>query len=396
MLQRKARSQLTKRLVPLYAAVFLQGFVLWYATEKLFMTSIGFDAATIGVMVALYSAVILLTETPSGILADRWSRKGVVIVAAISLALSGIIGGLSTNIPIFLVSACFWGLYFSLYSGTYDSILYDTLLEETGKSEGYEKLLGTAHFFDGFALVLGSILGGIVAELIGLRETYFYTAPIALLSIIALLSFKEPKLHKQEVASPILLHIKETLGAVLQKGTLAYIVAVLVLTSLSTFIVLEFSQVWLIALAVPLILYGPINAGILAGYGSAGALGRHLQLQKKSTLFTVLALAIISSIILAASSNIILVVAALIVITITFTLITIAFTKLLHDSLHSKIRAGAASAVSSIGRTLIIPIVLVFGYVSNQSSIFSASWILVGLLGFIGVFAVMSFTKSHR
>lgn len=195
MIDNKAQNALLKRLIPLYVAIFCQGFVLWYATEKLFMTSIGFNSTTIGVMVALYSAIIILAETPSGILADRWSRKGVLVLAAIALAISGIIGGLSNSVPVFLISTCFWGVFFALYSGTYDSIIYDTLLEETKAANKFERYLGIMKFLDGFALVLGALLGGLVAQFIGLRETYLLTVPIALASAAALLFFREPKLH---------------------------------------------------------------------------------------------------------------------------------------------------------------------------------------------------------
>ena len=66
--------RLRRRLLPLHAAVLLQGVALWVPVEKLFMTEIGFDAASVGVMAAIYAAVVPVIEIPSGILADRWSR----------------------------------------------------------------------------------------------------------------------------------------------------------------------------------------------------------------------------------------------------------------------------------------------------------------------------------
>ena len=41
---------LTRRLLPLQVGVALQGLILWVPIEKLFMTQIGFDAASVGVM----------------------------------------------------------------------------------------------------------------------------------------------------------------------------------------------------------------------------------------------------------------------------------------------------------------------------------------------------------
>jgi hypothetical protein len=44
--------RLKRRLAPLYAAALLQNLALWVPIEKLFMTMIGFDRASVGVRVA--------------------------------------------------------------------------------------------------------------------------------------------------------------------------------------------------------------------------------------------------------------------------------------------------------------------------------------------------------
>src|SRR3954463_4774117 len=130
---------LHRRLRPLHAAVFLQGFMLWVPVEKLFLTSIGFDAAAVGVMAAAYSALVPMLELPSGILADRWSRRGVLIVASLALAASSLIGGLSHGVGTYIAGALVLSVYFAFYNGTMDSVVYDTVLEETGDGAGFER-----------------------------------------------------------------------------------------------------------------------------------------------------------------------------------------------------------------------------------------------------------------
>src|SRR5678810_934512 len=122
-------TRLAKRLLPLYIAVFAHGFVVWYAVEKIFLHTIGYNDAGIGIMVAAYSVLMLVAQTPSGILADRWSRKGVLVIASICLLLSSLIGGLSTEPMLYIVAALFWGLFYAFYLGTYDSVVYDTVME---------------------------------------------------------------------------------------------------------------------------------------------------------------------------------------------------------------------------------------------------------------------------
>ena len=79
---------LARRLLPLQIGIALQGLILWVPIEKLFMTQIGFDAASIGVMAAAYAAVVPLLEVPSGILADRWSRIWIMILGCVALMIS--------------------------------------------------------------------------------------------------------------------------------------------------------------------------------------------------------------------------------------------------------------------------------------------------------------------
>ena len=65
--------------MPLQIASALSMVSFWAPVEKLFLAGIGFDAAAIGLMAAVYAAVVPILEVPSGILADRWSRRGVLI-----------------------------------------------------------------------------------------------------------------------------------------------------------------------------------------------------------------------------------------------------------------------------------------------------------------------------
>ena len=106
-------ARLRRRLLPLYLAAAFGGLSLWVPVEKLFLSTIGFDAASIGIMAAAYAAVVPILEIPSGILADRWSRRGVLIIANVALAASAVVGGLSTNVATYMVAALLLGVFFA-------------------------------------------------------------------------------------------------------------------------------------------------------------------------------------------------------------------------------------------------------------------------------------------
>jgi MFS family permease len=135
-------------------------------------------------MAAAYAAVVPIIEIPSGILADRWSRRGVLMISSAALMLCSLIGGLSKNVAIYIVAALILGVYFAMYSGTLDAVVYDTVLEETGDSEVFENRIGRVRLVESIALVASSLLGGWLAGLFTPRLMYFLSVPIATASWI--------------------------------------------------------------------------------------------------------------------------------------------------------------------------------------------------------------------
>ena len=97
-----------------------------------------------------------------------------------------------------------------MQSGTFDAIVYDTVLEETGDSDRFESIVGRVRMVESAALVLGALGGGALAALTTPRVTYFATIPFLVASTAFLLAFREPRLHeagetrslREHVASP--------------------------------------------------------------------------------------------------------------------------------------------------------------------------------------------------
>lgn len=384
-----------RRLIPLYIAAFLQGFVFWYTVEKIFMRSIGFDDQGIGIMISLYSAVMLLVETPSGILADRWSRKGVLILASLCLAATALIGGLSQSPFGYYVASMLWGVFFALYSGTYDSIVYDTALEETGSSSLFDKLYGRIKIADSSALVSSSLIGGLIANTLGMRPAYFLTIPMSLLAIVALLVFREPQLHKAEAQSHIREHLVNTIKAVIHNKNLVPIMLALVTINTIQYILFEFSQLWYLAIAAPLIAFGPANATVIGSIGAGGFIVDRLKLSKYWVMAATLLVGLGGLFGMILARNIVMIVLSQFILGTVLIAAIVIFNRLLHDNLSSSVRAGAASAVSTLCRIIIIPLAVFFGYLSRTYSIFAATWVLMAfyIMGALFIMAVAAQKK---
>jgi MFS family permease len=393
--EQEVRRTLHKRLIPLYIATFFQSFVLWYTIEKLFMQSIGFNNITIGLMVAVYSAVMLAVETPSGILADRWSRKGVLILASVCLSLSALIGGLSHGISIYLICAVLWGTFYACYSGMYDSIVYDTVAETTDKNKLFDFFYGRVQLVDSIALVLGGLVGSLIAGHIGLRATFFLSVPLGLVAITALLRFKEPTLHKKQVALPIRLQIGATLQAITKNRSLTPIIIVLILRAALTYNLYEFAQLWLIELHTPTEYYGVAYAVLFTSLGVGGVAVGKLKLNRYPFMAATILVMLAGCLGLIFFRNTPGIVISQFLVASGLISVSVIFSRLLHDGLSPSIRAGAASATSTAGRFIIIPLAIVFGYVSQSFSIYKAAYILMALVIVMALFVHVVASRNN-
>ena len=372
-------SPLSRRLMPLFIAKFLLNLVFWYAIEKLFMTTIGFDYATIGLMAAVYSIVSVGMEIPSGILADRWSRKGVMVLAAISLMLSGLLGWLSYGIPLFLVAAIFWGFFDAFASGTSDSMVYDTLLEEQGNADNYEKVLGWFSAVGGVALVISAVAGGIIGDSMGLRDSFLWSVVPALMAVVFLLNFRDTKFHKELIDTHIVTHTKNTFSSVFRNPNLIW-----VLVSLLSMIVIggingEMYQTWYFALGSDTALYGIAGALILSTFGIGGVFTKFFISKRRIAIGMTVVL--VSAIIIGLVRDFWTIVAAQFFIGFMSYTLMLNLTAQLHRQLPSQYRAGAGSVVNTVGRLVFSPLALLFGWLSLTSSVFTAGWLLVVLAG---------------
>ena len=388
-------SRIARRLVPLYIAAFFHGFVLWYAIEKLFMHNIGFDDAGIGLMVAAYSTLTLLLETPSGVLADRWSRKGVLMVASIFLGASALVCGISTEPVLYIIGALVWGAFYALYSGTYDSIIYDVVKEETKSGNLFDKFFGRFRVVDSLALVTGAVAGGALGQLFDLPATYYMSIPLAFGALIALRYFKEPQLHKEGRHDNVKAHIAETFQLVLGRVSLLPLVLLLTTLYLIMEILYEFSQLWFIAVQAPPALLGPAFAVVLASSGVGGYLVDVFRYRSRGLMLGIYAAVVVASLGLVFVQELVGITLLQFAVLTAVVGISILAKNELHDALPSRVRAGASSAISTLSRIVLIPASLIFGVISTQASVFSAAWIVCGLAALCLVLEIVRPKKLH-
>ena len=386
---------LSRRLLPLQVGAGLLGFALWVPVEKLFQTEIGFDAASIGLMAAAYAAVVPLLEVPSGILADRWSRTGLLVVSAVAAAASALVGGLSHDVVTYIAAAMILGVYFATSSGTVDSVVYDTVVEETGSADLYERVVGRVRIVESAALAGSAVLGGLIAGWTTPRTAYVLTVPVALAAVVAFLRFREPRLHR--VAEPVALrrHVATTFTAMTRIPQVRQMLLLAALTAMLSQAVFEFGPLWLVDLNAPAAVYGPYWALLVGTLGVGGYLAGRVPLDRRTPVVVLAVLLAASPVLLATGRVLLLVALAQTVLALLLAVVGIHAGRLLHDAVPSTIRAGVSSGAGTFSWVLFLPFSLTVGAVTRSHGVAVTGWLFVGVVALLAVLLVVS-VRSAR
>ncbi|WP_344147067.1 MFS transporter [Kribbella yunnanensis] len=393
---RAAPSCLRRRLVPLWVATFVQAVGFWVPVEKLFMAEIGFDAATVGVMAAAYAALVPLAEVVSGVLADRWSRRGVLMVAGVALLVSVFVGAMSHHVITYIVAALILGIYFAMYSGTVEAVVYDVVLEETGDSAEYERQIGRVRLIESIALVGSALVGGWIASALSARATYVLTLPFAALYLIVLTRFREPTLHRAEERITLRTHLAVTYHAITDRGRLVPIAAATLMAAMILQAMFEFGPLWLVALKTSAVYYGPFWALLVGTLGLGGLLAHRLRLDRLAPTVLVVATMLAACIAMTTSHHLAVLTAAMVAVTFLLVVIGIHLSRLLHDAIPSTIRTGVASGIGALSWVVFMPFALAFGVVTKRFGVYTSGWMITGAVALAGLALIWVQRNAHR
>ncbi len=123
------------------AWALLADFVPLYPLYALLFADTGLSGAQISGLFAIWSTTAVLTEVPSGALADRFSRRGVLAAAGMVQACGYAAWILLPGFPGFAAGFVLWGVGGAFASGAREALLYDGLAA-AGVEEQYARING--------------------------------------------------------------------------------------------------------------------------------------------------------------------------------------------------------------------------------------------------------------
>lgn len=181
-------SKIKNQIRKLYASSILGNLSLTGAWVAI-LAARGFSLVEIGLAETAYHAASLLTEIPSGTLADVFGRKKMLIISTLISIAAGIMMILSNNLATVCLSIAMYAVCDSFASGSGDALAYDSL-----KTVGQE---GTYDRYESNQLIIYRLCSGIstlcagFALIIGYRTAYAVGIVTSLVRILILSSLKE-------------------------------------------------------------------------------------------------------------------------------------------------------------------------------------------------------------
>ncbi|MGK2851010.1 MAG: MFS transporter [Candidatus Limnocylindrales bacterium] len=195
------RTYLALTLLTTLAASFIWGI------NTLFLLDAGLSNTEAFAANAFFAVGQLLFEVPTGVVADTRGRRFSFLLGAATLLVSTLLYLLMWQIRApflgWAAASVVLGLGFTFFSGATEAWLVDAL-QATGYRGTLEKVFGRAQVVGGAAMLVGSVLGGVVAQVTDLGVPYLLrTALLGLTLLVAWRFMHDIGFAPRKGASPI-------------------------------------------------------------------------------------------------------------------------------------------------------------------------------------------------
>jgi MFS family permease len=189
----------TKRLPVSYWLIVLLGAVLTLARfSEAFLVlraqDVGLAVGYVPMVMIIMNLAYAATAYPAGVAADRFSSRMLLIIGLTMLVAADIVLAAATSPWPSFVGAAMWGLHMGLTQG-----LLSKLVADTSPAELRGTAFGIFNLVSGGALLLASVIAGVLWSAYGASATFLAGAAFAALATLGLLTYRtRERVSKQE------------------------------------------------------------------------------------------------------------------------------------------------------------------------------------------------------
>lgn len=174
-----------------YVLSFLKNSWFWLGTW-VFYYLLFTNYAGIGLIETFMISALVISEVPSGVLADLIGRKKVLILSFMVLSVGLYLASFASSFIWIVVGITLAGIGHSCYSGTNEALVFDSL-KEKNQSDRYGGVISRMNAVAWAAPAICGLIGGFL-YLINPRLPFLLNAICYTVAIIFCLFLKEPKI----------------------------------------------------------------------------------------------------------------------------------------------------------------------------------------------------------
>lgn len=338
-------------------------FVLMFTINVVFFRENGISISQITVLDVLWAAVAFALEVPTGALADRWSRKYMLVLSGLFAALGLFVYSISSTFLPFALATMLMAMRNTFSSGTANALLYDSL-KKVGKEVDFEKILGKTKFLGTVSVSLAGVLGSYLANS-NIRLPFVVSIFTSLLAALIALTFREPKFHTSTGEVKYFDHIKQSVRYIWKSPLIRFLLVYLIIMDMPFSYLDEYDQLYLALINFPLAYFG-IWIALRRGLGGLGGLfAERLKGRLRDRTETIALLTMFSSLLIISLAGKYFGLLAFLVVFPVWGAMEVLISGELHSHLESYQRATIESFVVFFGVIADAPIRLAFGGISD-------------------------------
>ncbi|MBM7614951.1 MFS transporter [Alkaliphilus hydrothermalis] len=399
----------------IFVIMFLNSLIFAYVIERMFALERGITVLQMQYIGIIYAVITLVLEVPCGVLADNWKRKYVWALGIGFCFFEFFISIFAYDFKTFVLAFVGAAIGGSLKSGTWDSILYESL-SKLNRQEEYEKLRGQLKLLKYVAHGTVGIAGGYIGHKYGLVTNYWLSLLGTPLSIIICLRIYEPMKHRVNIKNnsrnsnnrnkiynnyfnvpQILSHIRESLKVIKENRHLINIILYGGVTGAVLYGQLhEMSSLIYPEIGIPIYMFGFVSFAITLFGGASSVLAP--KLKGKYNYDTVFAgILIVSTIAVYMFGNarhgweVVYLIMAIAIMEMAQPL-TVGY---LHNNITDEYRSTISSVNSFVLNGLTIIVGMIFGYFADRLTIHAGFSAMAGILLIYSVVFVVGVIRKR-
>lgn len=151
-------------LARVYAFKFFDAFLLIYPLYAVMFVDHGLTPWQVSVVLIAWSTTAFILQIPSGLLADRFSRRWLLAGAQLVRGVGFLAWLIWPNFWGFLIGLMLWGVKSAFTNGVFEALVYDEL-KAAEQPETYARVIGRAQAIGFSAVLISSLSAAVTAKL---------------------------------------------------------------------------------------------------------------------------------------------------------------------------------------------------------------------------------------